>query len=384
MRYRRDPAELEPCFRRDVSDEQLLCATGKKALIGILVCLLSFVILIGLIIFILPSSKEVDGGDIDYVHRDIVPPYLSFTSEDTSFDGKDSSSRFRSNEKPQPSRVRPHDTWIKSSRNQAGSSFQSKDPPIIGSKRLQKNMDSGRAVSSEVMSTNFDMDRKALAEGMSEPTGSSSSAEQFAVEEDEPQNDCSLHKKISGVYNIAPNDAKPFPVYCQQETNGGGWTVIQRRIDGAVHFYNRTWLEYEQGFGVPGSSQWIGLENIYHLIASVKADWILRIELYGDYCTGAGCLKQENGYWWAEWPFKIGDASSLYALEIGTVIAGNLTGPDQPDLFQQNNGCPFSTIDNDNDHIDNVNCAQFRNYGFVVQLSFRKIKKNFEALYNKR
>ncbi|WKY16087.1 hypothetical protein Q1695_001068 [Nippostrongylus brasiliensis] len=274
MRYRRDPAELEPCFRRDVSDEQLLCATGKKALIGILVCLLSFVILIGLIIFILPSSKEVDGGDIDYVHRDIVPPYLSFTSE-----------------------------------------------------------------------------------------GSSSSAEQFAVEEDEPQNDCSLHKKISGVYNIAPNDAKPLPVYCQQETNGGGWTVIQRRIDGAVHFYNRTWLEYEQGFGVPGSSQWIGLENIYHLIASVKADWILRIELYGDYCTGAGCLKQENGYWWAEWPFKIGDASSLYALEIGTVIAGNLTGPDQPDLFQQNNGCPFSTIDNDNDHIDNVNCAQFRNYG---------------------
>lgn len=55
----------------------------------------------------------------------------------------------------------------------------------------------------------------------------------------------------------------------------------------------------------------------------------------------------------------------MYELELGTVIDGNLTRPGLPDLFQQNNRCSFSTIDSDNDGVDTVNCALFRNYGFV-------------------
>ena len=31
-------------------------------------------------------------------------------------------------------------------------------------------------------------------------------------------------------------------------TAGGGWLVIQRRIDGSVDFH-RYWSEYEEGFG---------------------------------------------------------------------------------------------------------------------------------------
>ena len=57
-----------------------------------------------------------------------------------------------------------------------------------------------------------------------------------------------------------------FTVYCNMETNGGGWIVIQRRNAsmGGVNFV-RNWVDYERGFGDMDGEFWIGLETIYEL-----------------------------------------------------------------------------------------------------------------------
>ena len=41
----------------------------------------------------------------------------------------------------------------------------------------------------------------------------------------------------SGVYTVDPDDSGAFDVFCDQTTNGGGWTVFQKRIHGSVDFY---------------------------------------------------------------------------------------------------------------------------------------------------
>ncbi|EDO30399.1 predicted protein [Nematostella vectensis] len=44
----------------------------------------------------------------------------------------------------------------------------------------------------------------------------------------------------SGIYPIALTPSQPLDVFCDLATSGGGWTVIQRRMDGSVDFY-RGW-----------------------------------------------------------------------------------------------------------------------------------------------
>ena len=80
--------------------------------------------------------------------------------------------------------------------------------------------------------------------------------------------------KNDGVYNIKINGqiTKVFDM----TTNGGGWTVIQRRIDGQVDF-QRTWEEYKNGFGDINGEYWLANEFI-HQMTSGKSNVLIKIE----------------------------------------------------------------------------------------------------------
>ena len=75
------------------------------------------------------------------------------------------------------------------------------------------------------------------------------------------------HKVPSGVYEIDPDGQGPFKVFCDMETDGGGWTVFQRRQDGSVDFY-RIWNDYKSGFGNLLGEFWQGNDKIHRMTAA--------------------------------------------------------------------------------------------------------------------
>ena len=141
---------------------------------------------------------------------------------------------------------------------------------------------------------------------------------------------CGLHDSFS---------YSRFRARCDMETDGGGWLVIQRRINGSVDFY-RNWTDYVHGFGDLEGEFWYGLENIHCL--TTREDVELRIEV-GNEITPSIV--------WTYQLFRVGGAATDYVLTIGE---GQGTG--SPDNMAYHNGRPFSTRDHDNDSWGR-NCA---------------------------
>ena len=88
-------------------------------------------------------------------------------------------------------------------------------------------------------------------------------------------------------------------------TDGGGWTVFQRRLDGSVDFY-LDWESYKNGFGNLKGEFWLGNDNLHGLTAT--DDTILRVDLE-DF--------EGNKRYAVYTTFKVADEADKYRLLIG-------------------------------------------------------------------
>ncbi|TMS35149.1 hypothetical protein L596_002609 [Steinernema carpocapsae] len=153
----------------------------------------------------------------------------------------------------------------------------------------------------------------------------------------------------SGTYEVSDGDGNMKQVYCDMETQGGGWTVIQRRENGKLRFWDRTWDEYKNGFGslceVENCEFWIGNEIISR-ISSKDNSVTLRVDLWGD---RAPYSSHANDYYYSEYTFKLDNESSNFTIHIKEKWPGVGNASTGWYDITYSNRRPFSTIDRIND-----------------------------------
>ncbi|XP_031820996.1 tenascin-X isoform X12 [Sarcophilus harrisii] len=146
-----------------------------------------------------------------------------------------------------------------------------------------------------------------------------------------------LHHSRKTTIFLNGNRERPLEVYCDMETDGGGWLVFQRRMDGHTDFW-RDWAEYAHGFGNISGEFWLGNEALHSLTQA--GDYSLRVD-----------LRAGNESVFAEYDFfTVDSAAKYYRLHLegyhGT--AG--------DSMSYHSGSIFSTRDRDPNNL-HIPCA---------------------------
>jgi len=157
----------------------------------------------------------------------------------------------------------------------------------------------------------------------------------------------------SGVYELTiPNVNGPMKVYCDMDTDCGGWMVFQRRQDGSVNF-DRGWDDYKNGFGNMEEGEfWLGLEKIYGFTSYGKP---IRLRVDMETMDGRRSYAEYNS-------FKVAGEAEKYKMTYNEIsyfgIAGDALGGGVKGPADSQNGMKFSTFDQDNDNSATQNCAK--------------------------
>uniref|UniRef100_A0A3B5MZ44 Fibrinogen like 2 n=1 Tax=Xiphophorus couchianus TaxID=32473 RepID=A0A3B5MZ44_9TELE len=169
--------------------------------------------------------------------------------------------------------------------------------------------------------------------------------------------DCSDHllrgKTRSGLYLVTPDlRSSSFQVFCDMELDGGGWTLLQRRQDGSVSF-NRSWVEYQAGFGVlDGGEFWLG-NNKMHLLTRDR-DMELRVELE-DFDGVTEHAQYEH--------FRVASERLRYRLTVGG-YSGTAGDALRFSKTYDHHNRAFTTPDRDNDRYPSGNCGAYYSSGW--------------------
>ncbi|XP_062584356.1 ficolin-1-like [Saccostrea cucullata] len=165
-------------------------------------------------------------------------------------------------------------------------------------------------------------------------------------------------KGQDGVYVIFADTLRD--VFCDMTTDGGGWTIFQKREDGDLDFY-RTWNEYKHGFGNASKNYWLGNDAIHFLTKDRNQE--LRVDLQS--------FSGEQAYA-VYTTFYIGDEDDKYTL---TVSGYSGTAGDNLVWY---NRMKFSTKDQDNDMESKDNCALSRHGAWWHHICY---ESNLNGLY---
>ncbi len=151
----------------------------------------------------------------------------------------------------------------------------------------------------------------------------------------------------SGLYTITDSANNDVTVYCNMDLPGGGWTVIQRRVNDSVSF-NKNWIDYKNGFGDLEANHWLGSDKIHDIVNKPSTTFELYIDMeiqHPDPMMRHAFTRYQS--------FSIADEMDDYELTIGTLDVSSTAG----DSLSYHNQMKFSTPDQDNDSSFTVNCA---------------------------
>ncbi|XP_034477655.1 ficolin-2-like [Drosophila innubila] len=145
----------------------------------------------------------------------------------------------------------------------------------------------------------------------------------------------------TGVYQIVIPDysVHPFIVSCDEDSHGGGWTIVMRRHDGSVDFY-LFWKHYKNGFGNVNGEFFIGLEKLHIMTKELDQELLIMMEDF----KGQKRFARYNR-------FVIDSEQNEYALK----VLGEYSG-DAGDSLIGHAGRKFTAQDRDNDE-NPANCA---------------------------